>query len=103
MSRNLLAILGVSLIASTATPALALPPAHLHYAHALSAHSGIKPESRDPIGDEETNALNVLEANGYTGMTNLHMRGDQVFVDAMKNNELEHLVVTQEDTITKAT
>ncbi len=96
MSRNLIATLGLVLLipasAFAATQAAA-PVGDMHAAHL---------KSLDPIGDEETNALNVLAANGYTGMTNLRVHGDQVFVDAKKNDEVHHLVVTAEDMITPA-
>ena len=55
---------------------------------------------QSPSGNEETHALNVLEANGYSAISNVKVSGDQVFADASKDGRTQRLVVTREDAIT---
>jgi len=79
------------------------------YAMPAAAHSSVKPMSHAVSMDhykgwrqanEETRALNALEASGYSNITHIRVKGDQVFADAKKHNMSERVVVTQNETIT---
>ena len=73
-------------LAATPSNAPATPPAVPHHAHATMASSNRQ-------ADRETQALNLLEAKGYSGFTNFRPAGKDFAASVTQNGHTANLRV----------